>query len=207
MPRVSQEHMDGRQRQILAAAGRCFASVGFHAATMQDVIKASGLSAGAIYNHFSGKEEIIAAIAQERHEREAALCRAAEAEADPYVAIQRLARTFFEHLSDEGQEEERRVGVQLWAETLNNKKLLRHAKDGTAEPYRVLSRLIDRMKAAGDLPDDIDSGAAARVMIALFQGLVLQKCRDRDLDLKAYMRVVLLLWEGLRGKPRATRRK
>ena len=207
MPKVSQEHMDGRQRQILAAAGRCFASVGFHAATMQDVIKASGLSAGAIYNHFSSKEEIIAAIAQERHEREAALCRAAEAEADPSVAIQRLARGFFEHLSDEGQEEERRVGVQLWAETLNNKKLLRHAKDGTAEPYRVLSRLIDRMKASGDLPDDIDSGAAARVMIALFQGLVLQKCRDRDLDLKAYMRVVLLLWEGLRGKPRAARRK
>ena len=207
MPKVSQEHMDGRRRQILAAAGRCFASVGFHAATMQDVIKASGLSAGAIYNHFSSKEEIIAAIAQERHEREAALCRAAEAEADPSVAIQRLARGFFEHLSDEGQEEERRVGVQLWAETLNNKKLLRHAKDGTAEPYRVLCRLIDRMKAAGDLPDDIDSGAAARVMIALFQGLVLQKCRDRDLDLDAYIRVVLLLWEGLRGKPRATRRK
>ena len=107
MPKVSQEHMEGRRRQILAAAGRCFASVGFHAATMQDVIKASGLSAGAIYNHFSSKEEIIAAIADERHAREAALCRAAEAEADPSVAIQRLARAFFGHLSDEGQEEER----------------------------------------------------------------------------------------------------
>jgi AcrR family transcriptional regulator len=207
MPKVSQEHMDGRRRQILAAAGRCFASVGFHTTTMQDVIKASGLSAGAIYNHFSSKEEIIAAIADERHAREAALCRAAEAEADPQFAIQLLARAFFEHLSDEGQEEERRVGVQLWAETLNNRKLLRMAKDGTAEPYRVLCRLIDRMKASGDLPDDLDSGAAARVMIALFQGLVLQKCRDKDLDLKAYMRVVLLLWEGLRSKRKAARRK
>jgi AcrR family transcriptional regulator len=198
MPKVSQEHMDGRRRQILAAASRCFAQVGFHAATMQDVIKASGLSAGAIYNYFQSKEDIIAAIADERHDREAALLQAAEAEPEPDRAIRQLALAFFEHLSDDGQEEERRVGVQLWAETLNNKKLARLAKDGTAEPYRVLRTLIDRMKQAGELPKAIESEPLARVMIALFQGLVLQKCRDKDLDLQAYVRTVLLMWNGLR---------
>jgi AcrR family transcriptional regulator len=198
MPKVSQEHMDGRRRQILAAASRCFAQVGFHAATMQDVIKASGLSAGAIYNHFQSKEDIIAAIADERHDREAALLRTAEAEPDPDRAIRQLALAFFQHLSDDGQEEERRVGVQLWAETLNNKKLARLAKDGTAEPHRVLRTLIDRMKQAGELPETIESEPLARVMIALFQGLVLQKCREKDLDLQAYVRTVLLMWNGLR---------
>jgi len=198
MPKVSQEHMEGRRRQILAAASRCFAQVGFHAATMQDVIKASGLSAGAIYNYFQSKEDIIAAIADERHDREAALLQAAEAEPEPDRAIRQLALAFFQHLSDKGQDEERRVGVQLWAETLNNKKLARLAKDGTAGPYRVLCTLIDRMKQAGELPKAIESEPLARVMIALFQGLVLQKCREKDLDLQAYVRTVLLMWDGLR---------
>ena len=198
MPKVSQAHADGRRLQILRAASRCFARAGFHATTMQDVIKASKLSAGAIYNYFSSKEEIIAALADDRHTREAELFRQAEVACDPHLAIKSLARTFFEHLSDEGQEEERRVGVQLWAEALNNRKLMRVSGEGTAEPYRALTRLVDRMKKAGELPADMDSGALARVMIALFQGLVLQKCRDRELDVSAYVRVVLAMWEGLR---------
>jgi len=201
MPKVSQDHMDGRRQQILRAAGRCFAGQGFHATTMQDIIKASGLSAGAIYNYFASKEDIIVAIAAERHDREAALFHAAAGEPDPYVAVQRLARAMFEQLSEAGQDEERRVGVQLWAEALGNDKLSGMAKEGTAEPYRVLSALVERMKASGELPAELDSGAMARVMIALFQGLVLQKCRDKDLDMQACTDVVLLLWQGLRIVP------
>jgi len=200
MPKVSQDHPDERRRQILRAAGRCFAEQGFHTTTMHDIIKASRLSAGAIYNYFSSKEDIIAAIADARHAREAELFRQADGEPDPFVAMQNLARTMFEQLSDEGQDEERRVGVQLWAEALGNEKLRRMTKEGTAEPHRVLSRLVERMKASGDLPVGLDSDATARAMIALFQGMVLQKCRDRDLDMRASVSVVLLLWRSLRVK-------
>ena len=200
MPKVSQDHLDERRRQILRAAGRCFAEQGFHTTTMHDIIKASRLSAGAIYNYFSSKEDIIAAIADARHAREAELFRQADGEPDPFVAMQNLARTMFEQLSDEGQDEERRVGVQLWAEALGNEKLRRMTKEGTAEPHRVLSRLVERMKASGDLPVGLDSDATARAMIALFQGMVLQKCRDRDLDMRASVSVVLLLWRSLRVK-------
>ncbi|TML76063.1 MAG: helix-turn-helix transcriptional regulator, partial [Actinobacteria bacterium] len=37
MPRVSDEHLDARRRQIIDAAIVCFARDGFHRATMQDV--------------------------------------------------------------------------------------------------------------------------------------------------------------------------
>ncbi len=198
MPKVSQEHLDSRRRQILAAANRCFARVGFHNATMQDVIKEAELSAGAIYNYFPSKEDIIIAIADERHAREAEICRTAESETDPFAAIKYLARTFFDHLSDEGQEEERRVGVQLWAEALNNKRLLKVTREGSAEPHRVLVKLIEQMRSSGEIPREIDADAMTRVMIALFQGLVLQKCRQKDLDIRPYVQAVLFLAEGLR---------
>jgi AcrR family transcriptional regulator len=200
MPKVSQEHLDSRKRQILAAANRCFARVGFHNATMQDVIKESALSAGAIYNYFSSKEDIIIAIAEERHVREAAICRAAECEADPFAALTHLAREFFDHLSDAGQDEERRVGVQLWAEALNNKRLLSVNREGSAEPLRALIGIIERLKAYGEISHDIGSDALARVMIALFQGLVLQKCREKDLLVQPYIKAVLFLAEGMRGR-------
>lgn len=202
MPKVSQEHMDSRRRQILAAANRCFARVGFHNASMQDVIKEAGLSAGAIYNYFAGKEDIIVAIADERHRREAELCRAAEQETDAFAALTQLAQAFFFHLSDPGQDEERRVGVQLWAEALSNEKLRGIALAGTAEPHRVLVTLIGRLKASGEIPEDIESDAMARVMIALFQGLVLQKCREKDLDVSPYVEAVLFLAGRMRPSPR-----
>lgn len=65
MARVSQEHLDARRRQILDGAARCFARNGFHGTSMQDVFKEVGLSAGAVYRYFPGKEDIIAAITKE----------------------------------------------------------------------------------------------------------------------------------------------
>ncbi len=65
MARVSQEHLEARRRQILDGAAVCFARNGFHATSMQDVLKEVDLSAGAVYRYFSGKEELIEAIASE----------------------------------------------------------------------------------------------------------------------------------------------
>lgn len=65
MARVSQAHLDARRRQILDGASICFARNGFHATSMQDVLKEADLSAGAVYRYFSGKEELIAAIVGE----------------------------------------------------------------------------------------------------------------------------------------------
>jgi TetR/AcrR family transcriptional regulator, transcriptional repressor of aconitase len=55
MPKVSQNHLDARRQQILAAAIECFCRQGFHPTTMQDIIKESGLSSGAIYTYLPVK--------------------------------------------------------------------------------------------------------------------------------------------------------
>lgn len=64
MPKISPEHRQMRQQQILEAAWRCFHRAGVQATTMQDIIVESGLSASAMYRYFADKEGIIlAAIA------------------------------------------------------------------------------------------------------------------------------------------------
>lgn len=50
------------QRRILDATTEVFATRGFTAATIADVVAGSGASIGSIYHHFGGKKELFLAI-------------------------------------------------------------------------------------------------------------------------------------------------
>ena len=62
--RVSSEYMQARRDRIARAAIDQFSFRGIHLTSMSNIIEASGLSAGTIYNHFKGKNEIIAYVAR-----------------------------------------------------------------------------------------------------------------------------------------------
>lgn len=51
-----------RQQRILDAAAEVFATTGFTAATMADVVATSGASIGSIYHHFGGKNALFLAM-------------------------------------------------------------------------------------------------------------------------------------------------
>jgi AcrR family transcriptional regulator len=61
MPKVSDEHRESRRQQILDAARACILDHGLEAVSMEMIIARSGLSTGAVYRYFKGKDEIIAA--------------------------------------------------------------------------------------------------------------------------------------------------
>ena len=63
MPKVTEAHRAARRDEIVGAALRCFAAKGYQRTSMADVIEESGLSAGAIYGYFAGKQELFAAVA------------------------------------------------------------------------------------------------------------------------------------------------
>ncbi|MCA9941288.1 MAG: helix-turn-helix transcriptional regulator, partial [Anaerolineales bacterium] len=56
--------------KILRAATSVFAEKGFEAASMDDIVQASGVSKGGIYWHFKSKDEMIAAVFRELFEQE-----------------------------------------------------------------------------------------------------------------------------------------
>ena len=47
--------------RVLEAAASLFIRKGYEETTMQDIMEESGLSKGAIYHHFAGKQEILKA--------------------------------------------------------------------------------------------------------------------------------------------------
>lgn len=53
---------EARREQILHAALMCFGEKGYQAATMEDLVRASGLSKGSLYLHFASKKEVFLAL-------------------------------------------------------------------------------------------------------------------------------------------------
>jgi TetR/AcrR family fatty acid metabolism transcriptional regulator len=53
------------RRKILASASQVFAAKGFHSAVVDDIVKASGTSKGAVYFYFESKEQIFLSLVED----------------------------------------------------------------------------------------------------------------------------------------------
>ena len=186
MPRISAERASAQRERILDAALTCFAREGFHAATMQDIVAESGLSPGAIYGYFKGKTEVVMAIAFERHAMERQRMREALAAADLDTSLVRLIEGFVLGLRDPQEKTWRRLAVQLWAESLSNPKLKREALAGVSQAVEILSPMIRAAQREGRWPRHLDPQSAARVMVAVLQGISLQLAWDDSIDIAGF---------------------
>lgn len=65
MPKVSQTDLSARRREILEGARKCFAEYGYDGATVRRLEEATGKSRGAIFHHFTDKENLFLALAKE----------------------------------------------------------------------------------------------------------------------------------------------
>ena len=183
MPRISAARANAQRERILDAALTCFAREGFHAATMQDIVAESGLSPGAIYGYFTGKTEVVMAIASERHAMERQRMQQALAAADLDTSLVRLVEGFVLGLRDPQEKTWRRLAVQLWAESLSNPRLKREALAGVSQAVEILSPMIRAAQREGRWPRHLDPQSAARVMIAILQGVSLQLAWDDTIDI------------------------
>ena len=205
MPKISAQQREARRARILEAALKCFSRDGFHQTTTADIVRESGVSQGALYLYFKSKNEVIAALADDRHHREAALNALAEHEQDPLRSILALIRLYAERLSDPAHTDVLRVGMQGWAEALRNEYVRAGVLEGVSRARAALVRVIRRGQKRGVFTREIDATAMARVLVATFQGFVLQAAWEPKLDLGPCFELVTNLVQNfLVSKPAAT---
>jgi AcrR family transcriptional regulator len=185
MPKISQAHRDARRQQILDAAAACFSRDGFHNTTTADIVRESGVSQGTLYLYFATKDDIVVALADDRHQGEAFLNALAQREQDPVRGLMLLIELHGKGLADAERLAMRRVGVQGWGEALRNPRIRASVVEGVAMVREAIASLITRGQRTGQIRADVDPQAAARTLIATFHGLVLQVAWGEDLDLAA----------------------
>jgi AcrR family transcriptional regulator len=201
VPKISDAKRESRRRQILDAALSCFSENGFHQAGMADIVRRSGLSQGAVYLYFQSKDDLIEALADDRHRREAVLNSVAQAAADPLEGLRALVRVYADWAVDRAGEKRRRVGVHGWAEALRNKRVHARVVEGIEMPRAFIVALVERAQHECVIRSDVSADAVARSLIALFQGFVLQAVWGEDIDVEACLRVVDAMLDGLRPAP------
>jgi AcrR family transcriptional regulator len=197
MPKVSEAHRDARRQRILDAALRCFSRDGFHNTTTADIVRESGVSQGSLYLHFATKDDIVLALADDRHQGEAFLNALAQREQDPIRALALLIELHGKGLTDPQRVDGRRVGVQGWGEALRSPRIKASVVEGLSKVREAIVGLIERGQRTGQIRASVDPDAVARTLIAIFQGFVLQMAWGEDIDPAARGRVIRAMIRGL----------
>jgi AcrR family transcriptional regulator len=205
MPKISELRRESRREQILEAALACFSENGFHQTGMADIVSRSGMSHGAVYVYFPSKDDIIEALADDRHQREALLNSMAQDASDPVAGLLTLVRIYAGWLVDPAGEARRRVGINGWAEALRSPRVHARVIEGIRVPHALIVDLVERAQRMELLPDDLSADAIARSLIALFQGFVLQVAWGEAIDVEACVAVCDRMLKGLQPFDRSTR--
>lgn len=209
MPRVSAAHEQEVRDRILAAAARVFGQKGYHSSTIADVVRESGLSVGAIYTYFSGKDELIRLTCDQIAAR--GLDEFAERLVPARTMAERLAiaiRLFVETIDDYDGAPGQITLVQAWAEA-DREPGVREMLSARRERLAGVGQLLLRQGVvSGELPAWLDVDATTRGFLALLDGLMLQRIeagaayRPADLERRALAVVGLMLAAGgLRAVP------
>ncbi len=197
---------ESRRQQILQAALACFSEDGFHQTGMADIVRRSGMSHGAVFGYFQSKDEIIEALADDRHEGEAILNSAAKRIEDPIEGLRELVRAYANGLIDPAGSQRRRVAVHGWAEALRNPRVHARIVEGINIPRTLIVGLVEHAQRVGRLSDDLSAEAVARCFVALFQGFVLQVVWGEDVDVESCVVALDRMLQGLaRSNPQPTR--
>lgn len=136
------------RRAILDAARRVFAQLGYEAATVRDVIRATDLAAGTFYNYFRSKEEVFEALADDGARRFRPILRAVRENANSLEDyLTRSVRAYFHFLiAEHGQEGQpiNKRGPPVHADTPEMIAVYEEVREGVADAIaRGLAPQVD----------------------------------------------------------------
>jgi AcrR family transcriptional regulator len=199
MPRITDERREARRVQVLEAARACLEEHGLEAVSMEMIIARSGLSTGAVYGYFKGKDQII----------NAAVTEGAAALADDLVPIltnpappplpelvEQVLRAvvgFGRH--KKGDIDRLAVSIHGWSHSQSDPEL----KVATRASYSGLRRLfldvVKRGQAAGTFDATADPEGVAELLTSITLGFVAQRALAGSADATAHVAALKTLMQ------------
>ena len=172
------EGLDARE-ELLGAAMQVFAERGYRDASVDEIVERAGYSKGALYWHFSGKEDLFFALLEERIIKSwrEGIELLATATADRDMAPEASQR-FVDLLR--GQRELLLVEREFWSLAVRDPELAARYNERRRELRSALAKAIAaRMKHLGAPPLESDEEMAT-AFISLASGLVQERLVDPD---------------------------
>jgi AcrR family transcriptional regulator len=181
VPRVSQDQLDARRREILTGARTCFARHGYEGATVRRLEEEIGLSRGAIFHHFRDKDSLFLAVAED----DAAIMVATVAQHGLVQVMRDLLAEAPDVTGWLGSQLE--VSRRLRTDPEFAKRWAARSEAVAAATRERLQRQLE----AGVLRDDVPIGILAQFLELAYDGLVLHLATGRPVrDLEAVLSLV-----------------
>jgi AcrR family transcriptional regulator len=199
MPRVTAAHEQEVRERIVTAALQVFGDRGYHGATIADVVRESGLSVGAIYTYFKGKDDLFLATCDLASGR--GFGELAARVARGRTVAERLAIAVGFYFDSAEGEASMGAGnadflVQAWAQVEDPavREMLRRRRE---QLVMAGTFLLEEGIARGELPRWLDATAVSRAYVALLDGMLLVRAEQgaafRREDAERQAREVLAL--------------
>jgi AcrR family transcriptional regulator len=186
VPKISPAQEQHRREQILNAATACFARQGYRATSMDDVVRQSGLSVGAIYTYFASKEDLFLALSDRRAEQTLSYLNELFRRPGPMADKSRQAVDYFFRMLSDELLPLARVTVEFLAEAAKSERIQQRQQRRCESIRQFLHWLLSDARARGEVRDDVDIDASVELMMALNEGILLLSVAGlRKVDLEA----------------------
>ena len=167
--RTDPERAQNRRNQVLEAAAVCFARSGFHGASMSQISKQAGMSAGHIYNYFDSKDAIILAFVEREGEYVNGMLHDLETRDDP---LQSMIDDAPRHISETLDPQPWHVPLEMYAEASRNPAIAARLRAHEEASRTKLRELVKRGRERRNLAvDDVMLDGRIDTIISYFQGL------------------------------------
>jgi AcrR family transcriptional regulator len=169
VPKVSEDHLAARRRQILDGARRCFAEYGYDKATVRRLEEVIGMSRGAIFHHFRDKDTLFFALAHEDAKRMAEV-----ASREGFIQVMR------DMLAAPDQFDWLVTRLEIARKLRTDPAFSRGWAERSAELAAATTDRLHRQKQAGRVRDDVSSDVLQCYLDLVLDGLVARMASGED---------------------------
>lgn len=183
---------------MLAAARSVFARRGLRGASLEEIADEAGVSRGAVYYNFAGKEQLFLALLRERCRERAGQLERIAAETDEVRADLRRAATAF--LEDAERDPDwTRLFVEFTALAAERPELRGELADELSACREAIADLLARSLRDRGITITLPTEQLAAAVSALTNGLALERLADPTLPPQLLPRLIEAIVAGLRA--------
>ncbi len=170
-PRVTEEQYFNTHEKILRAAEVLFSRNGYNGTSMNDIVKESGVSKGAIYSHFENKESLYLELQEQQTAIGIDQLKSLFAPKDS--AMQKLEKVIQIQFNNTCAvpEDNCRMEMEFLVTASRMDKLREKIKDNFEVVHQFGVDIINEGVKKGEIRQDIDVDSVVSILLAAMNGL------------------------------------
>ncbi|MBU5437278.1 TetR/AcrR family transcriptional regulator [Tissierella sp. MSJ-40] len=171
MPKLNKESMEIKKKKILQYAFDLFAEKGYSETSMDDIVRATGISKGGIYYYFNSKEEIFLEIAKSRLEERRNLVKSIPNVMSNKEKLINYIQWTLTGLFEEKIQKMSRFTFEFWSVLARNPNMSDKAKERYKLFYDDLAEILQQGVDCGEFKENTDIQSMVYIILSTMDGI------------------------------------